>query len=679
MKATNEWIDSYVGTGLDADAIASALTLSGTEVEHRENVGDDVCMTLEVTSNRTDCLSIFGLARELAACNATVAKVPPVELPTSGTAASEITSVTIEPDALDACPFYSARVIRGIKVGPSPDWLKRRLEGIGLKPINNVVDITNYVLFETGQPLHAFDLAKLDEGRIVVRMATDGEAFNPIADRKQRDGIKLDPQTLVIADASRPQAIGGVMGGADSQVTETTTDILLESAYFEPTGNKATSRRLQLDSDSSYRFERDVDQGGVLAASERASALILELAGGELLDGVVTAGELKPESRELSVNLAEVERIAGIPIGAPTIEKIFTGLGLKITACDDTSVGVQVPSYRPDLTRSIDLVEEVIRVFGIDEIPSPLRLPVSPARPTALQRFRKLTRRTLLGQGFHEALSDTFVATDNQFADFSPFSDTTVRLEARNPVNSKLPSLRRNLLNSLLLACAENQRQGADQTRLYEIAKVFLPSADTSTTGEREVIGLLGDDYFDVKGAIEELTSVMHLNANVTFNPYSNAIFADGRAASVHVGDKQIGVIGEASKKAQSTFDVEGRCGLAELDLEALHTCWVEVPMLESLPKFPSAERDLAFVLSENVSWADIQATVGGACSDLLRDVTFFDEFRGKQIGSGKKSIAFRLVFRHDDRTLTNEEITEQMNLAINAVTTRLSGELRGA
>ncbi|MCA8946486.1 MAG: phenylalanine--tRNA ligase subunit beta, partial [Planctomycetes bacterium] len=276
MKATANWIDSYVNTGLGAQEIADKLTLSGTEVEKMEEVGDDVRFTLEVTSNRTDCLSIIGLARELAACTGKVVAHPVVEYKTTGKA-SEVSSVEIEPDALAACPYYSAQVIRNVKVGESPEWLKKRLESIGLKPINNIVDITNFVLFETGQPLHAFDLGKLNGKRIVVRMAKKDERFKPVVGDGEE--IKLDPETLVIADAERPQAVGGVMGGFESGVTEATTDVLLESAYFNPASIRATSRRLKLESDSSYRFERDVDQGGVLHASRRAAQLIAEIAG----------------------------------------------------------------------------------------------------------------------------------------------------------------------------------------------------------------------------------------------------------------------------------------------------------------------------------------------------------------------------------------------------------------
>src|SRR5690606_37082046 len=271
MNATASWLDSSVGSRLSPEEIADKLTLAGTEVEKMEQVGDDVCFTLEVTSNRTDCLSVIGLARELAACTGNTVQHPKVEYKTSGKA-SEVSSVTIEPDALAACPYYSAQIIKGVKVGPSPKWLQQRLEGIGLKPINNVVDITNFVLFETGQPLHAFDLNKLAGRRIVVRMAKPGEPFRPVVGTGE--AVKLDASTLVIADAEKPQAVGGVMGGLESGVTLTTTDVLLESAYFNPHSIKATSRRLGMDSDSSYRFERDVDQGGVLHASRRAAQLI---------------------------------------------------------------------------------------------------------------------------------------------------------------------------------------------------------------------------------------------------------------------------------------------------------------------------------------------------------------------------------------------------------------------
>lgn len=683
MKATWQWIDSYVGTGLDASTVAERLTLSGTEVEKQEAVGDDVCFTLEVTSNRTDCLSVIGLARELAATTGRVVKHPSVKLPNSAVKASSISSVSIEPAALKACPYYTALVIRGVKVGPSPKWLQQRLEGIGLKPINNVVDITNFVLFETGQPLHAFDLGKLKGGRIVVRMARAGERFDPLVDRKrdkpspEREFVKCDTDTLVICDAESPQAVGGIMGGLTSGVTSATTDVLLESAYFDPASIRATSRRLELDSDSSYRFERGVDPMNVVNASKRAAALIVECAGGEVLEGVLEAGSVAHTPPELSVDEALVQRVMGKAVPAPEIARIFAGLDVPASASGDR-VTVRVPSFRRDLERPIDLVEEVARVHGLEKFPAPLRLPVSIAGASRRQRVRRVLRGALLGMGFSEALTDTFVPNTGLLTEYGRGGDSMLRLEARNPVNVQAPALRRNLLGSLASALTVNQRQGQPFVRLYEIAEVFQPASDGKNAGEREVLGLIGRDFADVKGALEAVLRVLRAATPFALAPLSHPVFESGRAAELSLGGRVVGVLGELSAKALSEREATGPAAVAELDFDALVDVWVEVPKFSELPRFPTAERDLAFVLDASTTWAAVQACVSKACDATLREVRLFDEFTGKQIGAGRKSLAFRLYFRHDDRTLTTEEIAAQTDAAVKAITSQLKGTLRG-
>lgn len=674
MKATWQWIDSYVGSGLDADAVAEKLTMAGTEVEKSEPVGDDVCYTLEVTSNRTDCLSIIGLARELAACVGKTVQHPKVEYKATGEA-SEVSSVEIEPDALEACPYYSAQVIRNVKVGESPAWLKKRLQAIGLRPINNIVDITNFVLFETGQPLHAFDLNKLGGKRIVVRMAKANEPFKPVVG--EGESIKLTSDDLVICDAEKPQAVGGVMGGLDSGVSSETTDVLLESAYFNPQSIKATSRRLKLDSDSSYRFERDVDQGNVLHASKRATQLIAEITGGEVLEGILEAGELRPQTREVSVSPKDVARSMGIDVSTDKIVSICRGLDLEVVNSNG-SVTVGVPSFRRDLVRTIDLVEEVARVNGLDKVPNDLRMVVRTANPSRRQRVRKLVSQALQGFGFCEALTDTFVTAKTELSEFSVFGVSPVRIEARNPVNAETPALRRNLVGSLMNAMAVNQRHGRDRVHLYEIANVFHPGPDGTSSGEREVVGILGHDYFDVKGAIESLLETLRCEHAAEVSPFTHDVLTEGRAAELKLDGKLLGFIGEPSAKTGKSYDVEGICAFAEIDFEELVAAWQAVSTLEGLPKFPTAERDLAFVFDAGVTWAQVEKTAKQAADETLRTIELFDEFVGKQIGAGKKSLAFRLYFRHDDHTLKNEEITVQMDAVVKAITEQLNGELRG-
>lgn len=684
MKTTWQWLESYVHSGLSAREVADRLTMAGTEVEGFDELDGDVCFTLEVTSNRTDCLSVIGLARELAATTGRVVEHPQVQYPVAKDNAAGVSSVVIEPDARNACPYYTAQVIRNVRVGPSPKWLRERLEGIGLKPINNIVDVTNFVMFETGQPLHAFDLAKLAGRRIVVRMAKPGERFDPLIDRKrdkaepEREYLKLDTDTLVIADAESPQALAGIMGGLTSGVSATTTDVLLESAYFEPAAIRATSRRLEIDSDSSYRFERGVDPGAVVHASRRAAQLILECAGGEVLDGVLEAGEVNPATPRLSVSRRDVARALGIDVSTETMADIFAGLDIPVAARDADTVTVNVPSGRRDLERTIDLVEEVGRVHGLGLIPAELRMPVATAAPSRRQRVRRLVGETLRGMGFSEALTDTFVKPHGEVAAFSLFANESSRLEARNPVNVNTPALRRNLLGSLMQALSHNERNGSRGVRLYECANVYHPDLRGQSAGERELVGLLGRDYYDLKGAVESLLVGLRCTARLEITPFTHPVFAAGRAAVLAINGRTLGVIGEPSAAALKECDADGPAAVGEIDLGALVSAWVEVPRMQELPRFPTAERDLAFVLNAATPWASVESAVRTACNATLREVELFDEFAGKQVGEGKKSLAFRLFFRHDERTLTADEIATQMNAAISAVTSQIGGVLRG-
>lgn len=678
MKTTANWLADYVQTGLPADKVAEILTLSGTEVEVQEPVGNDVCFTLEVTSNRTDCLSVLGLAREVAAVTAKPLKLPSVKYATAKDKAESATSVVIEESAKAACPYYTAQVIRGVKVGPSPKWLQERLEGIGLKSINNVVDITNFVLFETGQPLHAFDLGKLAGRRIVVRMAKKDERFDPLIDKKrdkeqpERLFVKCDAQTLVIADAEKPQAIGGIMGGLNSGVTAATTEILLESAYFEPRGIRATSRRHELASDSSFRFERGVDPMGVVAASKRAAQLIVECCGGEVLEGLIEAGAASRKPHEIAFDHALVARVLGIDVSRDEAARILTTLG--ITAAGGKLLA---PTFRPDLTQPIDLVEEIGRVHGLDKVPSNLRMSVAMARPTRRQLVRQRVRATLMGLGFSEALSDTFVNPKSSVAKFSINGDSTTAIGARNPVNLELPALRRNLLGSMLLSLQTNQRQFIAQPRLFEIANVFTPLPNGAASGEHEVIGLLGRDYADIKGTIDALLRALGVPGELNAKPEGASIFAAGRASMLSLGTVLLGVIGEPSPAVMAEFKCDGNCGYAELHFGPLGKLWNDSPKFSEPPKFPEASRDLALILDVSRTWAEVESTVKSACDATLRNVELFDEFRGKQVGAGKKSLAFRLTFRHDERTLRAEEVQAQVDAAVEALTSKLGGVLR--
>ncbi|MCC6465088.1 MAG: hypothetical protein IT463_07100, partial [Planctomycetes bacterium] len=380
--------------------------------------------------------------------------------------------------------------------------------------------------------------------------------------------------------------------------------------------------------------------------------------------------------RQIHLEVSLVQRVVGAAITRREIEAIFRGLGLGIAGVTDSGITVSIPSFRRDLEKPIDLVEEVARVWGLDRVPAPLRLPVSMAKPTRRQRVRALLRRALLGQGCSEALTDTFVAAGAPGAAFSVFSTGAARLEARNPVNAELPALRRNLLGSMLLALQTNQRHGAPTARLFEIANVFHPAGGQS--GERELVALLGADFLDLKGVVEGLMEDLRAAGTLRVEPLADASFAPGRAARVLLGERLLGVVGEPAPAVMKHYQLEGTCAVAELDLEALVQAWTEVPEFRELPRFPTAERDLAVVLDVGRTWADVERTVRAAADATLREVRLFDEFRGKQVGEGRKSLAFRLYLRHDERTLTSEEIERQVGAAVASLKANLGGELRG-
>jgi len=674
MKATHQWLASYVDAKRSAREVADLLTMSGTECEHFAELGKkDAVMQFEITSNRVDCLGMLGLARELSALTGTKVAVPEAKFEAKGKTG---VSVKIEKNALEKCPHYTARVIRGVKVGPSPKWLKERLEAIGVATINNVVDVTNYVLFEYSQPLHAFDLKHLADDSIIVRCAKKGEKFTAINHRE----YELNSDDLVIADAKRAVAIAGVMGGLESEVSESTVDVLLESAYFEPSGVKATGRKLDkqhsdnLDSDARYRFERGVDPAGVHAASDRAVALIIEVAGGEVEGDLVEAGAAaEPWLRELNLTSKAIERTLGTDVSMKRCKELLAPLGLEVIDSKKSSLTLRVPSYRRDLVREIDLVEEIARLQGLDQFEPRLAVPISPSRKDGYEEDRDRAHALMIGMGFDEVVSDAFVPAVGAFA-LTPWN-TGPALQARSPINSACPALRQSIMPSLIKVFAHNERQGNHGVKLFETSGVTLTEAGGGWN-EPFTLGIAGPDYACVKGAVDHLLARLRIS-DIELSACDFALFESGRGAELKHEGKRIGVVGEISKAAVKEFDLRGPMAVAELALDAAIALKLTVMKFEALPRFPIIQRDLALVLDEDVSWATIESICKSTDAKHLRSVKFFDEFRGKQVAKGKKSLAFNLVFRNDERTLTGEEIDGEMKGIIEALQKKTGGELR--
>lgn len=659
-------------TAIDPHDAEDRFTRHAFPIEAVDDLGGgDHLLDVEVTSNRPDCLSHIGLAREFAAITRQSLKQPSFDLPDeAGPDVNTLTSVANE--ASDLCPVYTARVITGVKVGPSPQWLQDRLTAIGLRCINNIVDITNFVLHEMGQPLHAFDMNKLAERRIVVRRARKGETMTAI----DGSNLALAESMLVIADADKPVAVAGVMGGLDSEVGQATTDILLESASFEPLNVRATSRALKLHSDSSYRFERGVDPAGIEVASRRAAALIVELAGGTLAKGVVRVGDDVPPPHNVAMRISRCNALLGIEVDGQRMVDHFTGLGLSPVRVDD-AITCTIPSYRLDLHREADLIEEISRLEGFDAVPIADRMPIVTKAIQQDVEARRALRQALIAHGFHETITFSFVAIDHG----KPFI-----LDGHEPVmvaderRKAEPMLRPSVVPSLLTCRKRNQDAGNHAVKLFETAAVW--NAKAGNIIEHNRLGLItdGEDAAaalrDVRGTIEELLSVMHgHDVNVSFDESDRPGLAIG--ASVTLNGLPVGWMGLLDRKLQEAFDLQTPVIAAELDLSAVLADFPPQPQVSALPKFPAIERDLSIVVDESVSWQSVQQNVIDAKPELLDGITFITTYRGKPIAKGQKSLSFRMLFRDPDKTLRHDEVDPQIDRIIKRLHRQLDAELR--
>ena len=586
--------------------------------------GADTVFDIEVTPNRPDWLSVIGIAREISALTGNPLKLPEVVVPEAGGPVEKLTSVTVE--APDLCPRYTARVIQGVKIGRSPPWLKQILEKVGLRSVNNVVDVTNYVLLECGHPLHAFDHKLLGEQRIVVRRASQGERFVAI-DGTQHE---LSPDMLVIADAKRAVALAGIMGGKESEINDQTTDVLLESAWFLPSSIRKTSRQCGLSSDSSYRFERGADVGQVIWASNRAAQLIQQLAGGQIARGIIDTLVKPVEKRRVRCRYAQVNRLLGIEVPSETVKKIFAGLSLNIVGADANGCEVEAPTFRVDLEREADLIEEVCRIHGVEKIPAKMQ-PATAAvsRFDAQWNARARVRQILAALGFHEAQNQTLGEQGH--------------LKLQNPLNADQQALRSSLVPGLLANLRTNVSRHEYDVRLFEIGRVFAADGKESlrlalaVTGRREPqsweTGVRDAklDYYDVKGALEELEGTLGVSVNAEIKQISPA---------------------QAKK-----LDLRDAVHVAEIELDHLLATKEGERTFHDLPKFPAVVRDMALVVEEGVQHGDVAAAIAKNPNKFLERVELFDIYRGSSIPTGKKSMAYSLTFRAPDRTLTDAEI----------------------
>ena len=631
---------------------------------------DDWVMDINVTPNRPDCLCLLGVAREVAGLVGRPLRYPVIpvrEIEDPSARITAQTSVTIL--SPQHCPRYVARVVNGVKIGPSPFWLVDRLAGVGLRAINNVVDITNFVLMEMGQPLHAFDLNRLAERRIVVQTAQEGDRFTTL-DNEERI---MGPEMLMICDAEKAVALAGIMGGLNSEIVPETTDVLIESAYFSPVGIRRTSKTLGLSTEASYRFERGIDPEGCLRAADRAAMLMAELAGGRIATGVIDEHPLPQRQTTIFFSPARCNQFLGTDIEPSRMASALAGIELELAGGDEERV-LKVPTFRVDLYREVDLFEEVARLIGYDAIPATLpasRRQAAPAAPLA--RLRSSVREILLGLGLSEVISYSFIAQD--FCDrlgLPPEDPRRLTVRIINPLSEDQSLLRTTLVPGLLSALRHNQSYQVMDLRLYEVGMIFLCRKGQDLPEERlTVAGILSGqrartawydkpakvDFYDLKGVVDELLEDLRL-ADPVFDHEGLPSYLDAAASTrVSAGGQVLGCLGRLRDGVAQAFDLRETPYVFELDLERLQAAGAGSPAFVALPRTPAVSRDLALVLSRDVEAGRVAAFLRDLKEEFLEDVTLFDAYEGRQLEAGLRSLAFRFLYRSVDRTLTDEEV----------------------
>lgn len=638
----------------------------------------DWALELEVTLNRPDCLSHLGIAREVAAALDLPLRYPEVQFTEVAPPVESLTSIAVlRPDL---CPRYSARIIRGVKIAPSPDWMRWRLEAAGLRAINNVVDVTNYVLLELGHPLHAFDFNRLEGRRIVVRTAAPGEKFVTL-DGQERS---LDDRMLLICDAARGVALAGIMGGANSEITDQTADLLLESAYFDPVNTRRTSRLLGLSTDSSRRFERGTDPNGTVKAANRAAQLIRMLAGGEIAQDVADVYPQPITPRSIELRPERVKDILGVSLPKANIAAGLQRLECSVQQNDSEALTVRVPTFRPDLEREIDLVEEVARLFGYDKIPTaeqarvPLNIPHQPS-----DAFQNRLAGLLTRLGFDQVLTSSLLSEkDVSLPGYPP------ALKLKNPAGDDMAFLRNGLLPGLLRTAAYNLNRNLPDLRIFEIGHVFA----MGTGGKQEweaVAGVMTGlrdpgswdrpqqliDFLDLKGVVETMLGEILLDK---FNFFQYNI-EHGTADSLEVrqSERPLGRLVQVNPAVAAAFDIETPVFAFEFNLTALQEAAAQRLIYRPFSKFPPLQRDLAFILSESVPAGEALENVRQAAGEALAGCELFDVYRGAQVGEGMKSLAFRLNFQSPERTLTDAEADAAIARVVRVMQEKYNAKLR--
>ncbi|NIP31818.1 MAG: phenylalanine--tRNA ligase subunit beta [Candidatus Dadabacteria bacterium] len=643
---------------------------------------DNIIFEIGITPNRPDCLSLIGIAREVSAILGEDLKKPDIDIIENGEDISGLIQVEVLDN--DACPRYSCRVIKDVKIGPSPSWLISRLEASGIRSINNVVDITNFVLLEQGQPLHAFDYNLLHDHKIVVRNAKNNETITTL-DEVER---KLTKNDLLICDGENPIALAGIMGGLNTEVNAETTDILLESAYFDPITIRKTSKRTGLRSESSYRFERGVDPNNVTNALNRAAELIRKIGGGRISKGIVDVYPNEIQSKEVKLSLKKVRNLLGISIDKNEINNLLKNLEFELLDSSDSELLYKIPTFRVDIEREIDLIEEVARLFGYDNIVS-----VSPEVPMVANRINVITimekrlRDVFVSYGFLEAINYSF-----EDSELLEVFDSTTSIGLKNPLTKDFSNMRTSLLPGLVKNVRLNLSRQNQDLRLFESGKVFYPKSKGQlpnevkkfaavATGKREpeIWNENSIDFFDIKSVLERSFEVLSVDSKVKLEPLSGIDFLHpGNSSLIKIDKNVLGFIGELHPDTLEKLEIDEKVYVLEIDLQLLSKTYTKSKKkFYPLPKYPSVKRDIALVVDDKITAQEILLNMKEVNSSIIEDVWVFDVYKGETLQEGKKSVAVSMILRDKEKTLTDDDANQVQKKVLKKLEKTLGAELR--
>lgn len=682
MKININWLREFVDIDIDIESLSTNLTNQGVSVESVTEVGDDYVLDLEITPNRPDLLSIFGIAREIKAMLHKDFKKNPFLI--EHNKGNNHCKIKVEVEDSSDCPRYTGCYMEGIKVDKSPDWMQRRLELAGIRPINSIVDITNYVLLEMGHPLHAFDADTLEGRKIIIRRANKKETLTTL------DGVtrELDSTYLVIADSKNPTALAGIMGGEDSEIKENTKNIFIESAYFNPALVRKESKKLNISTESSYRFERKADIYSLIPALLRAAEFVKELSGGEMKGEITDIyKQKKPDSKKTYFTIDWLNGFIGSDISQKEAIEALTSLDMEVKK--NNPIEVKVDSFRRDIETKEDIAEEIIRMVGFNRIPSPEKITfrnvaLIPAQDLKISRIKN----HFISKGYSETVNISFVSED----DIRMLNHDTEPIPIKNPITSDLTHMRPNLFPGLLKTVKKNINVGIRDIRIFEIGNIFVKDPSNKEIKEpKRISGILtgkvkerdwrGEnrqfDYFDMKGDIEGLLDFIKIE-NIKFRRREDEAVFIGNGCDIFVGDEQIGSFGMLSRKAGDYFDLSGEIYLFELELSPLLAHFAFEHSFRELPRYPAVLRDLCIVVPDSVTHEQIKNVINKKGKGLIEKIELFDTYQDKNISGGSRSLTYSLTFRSSAGTLKDEEVSATIDSILDTLQRELGVKLRG-